>query len=99
MALCYSAHCQSAGLFLGSSAVERSTVNRNVAGSIPARGANLFRIQSTVPSKVPLEYGSVHPLHALVRHGTRRRRNSFQPEVAVFRRPPFPAVDFRDLTV
>jgi hypothetical protein len=27
-------------LFLGSSAVERSTVNRNVAGSIPARGAN-----------------------------------------------------------
>jgi hypothetical protein len=30
-------------LFLGSSAVEHSTVNRMVAGSNPARGAKTFR--------------------------------------------------------
>ena len=33
-------------IFLGSSAVERSTVNRLVAGSNPARGVNL-KIQNT----------------------------------------------------
>ena len=39
---CYT-HGAFAHLFLGSSAVEQSTVNRSVAGSNPARGANLFK--------------------------------------------------------
>jgi hypothetical protein len=41
-ALLYAARCEPLGfrLFLGSSAVEHSTVNRMVAGSNPARGAN-----------------------------------------------------------
>ena len=39
-ALLYAAACEPFRLFLGSSAVEHSTVNRMVAGSNPARGAN-----------------------------------------------------------
>jgi hypothetical protein len=42
--LCYTlpARERSFRLFLGSSAVEHSTVNRMVAGSNPARGASKF---------------------------------------------------------
>jgi hypothetical protein len=43
-ALLYAARCERLfRLFLGSSAVEHSTVNRMVAGSNPARGANEFK--------------------------------------------------------
>ena len=35
---------QATHVFRGSSAVEHPTVNRMVAGSIPARGANLFNV-------------------------------------------------------
>jgi hypothetical protein len=41
-------------LFLGSSAVEHSTVNRMVAGSNPARGAKLLSISNTSPFEWPL---------------------------------------------
>ena len=40
--LCYRPGCVRYRLFPGSSAVERSTVNRNVAGSIPAQGATHY---------------------------------------------------------
>ena len=36
------AQCRSMFLLLGSSTVEHSAVNRNVVGSNPTRGANLF---------------------------------------------------------
>ena len=43
--LCYRPVAEGPGLFPGSSAVERSTVNRNVAGSIPAQGAKFFALK------------------------------------------------------
>src|SRR5262245_26299933 len=40
-------------LFLGSSAVEHSTVNRMVAGSNPARGAKRFQLLSRIQTLAP----------------------------------------------
>ena len=42
--------------FPGSSMVERSAVNRNVAGSSPARGANFFsELSEVLASAIPLD--------------------------------------------
>jgi nicotinate phosphoribosyltransferase len=54
--LCYSPTQTGFGLFPGSSAVEHSTVNRMVAGSIPAQGAILrgtVRRESELPRPTP----------------------------------------------
>ncbi len=59
--LCYRRPIAASAVFLGSSAVEHSTVNRMVAGSNPARGANKFNHLSKPP---PVPYlrriGRVH---------------------------------------
>jgi hypothetical protein len=54
--------------FLGSSAVEHSTVNRMVAGSNPARGASITsRVSGTLPiSKKRLGYPMIKSILALV---------------------------------
>src|SRR5689334_21181800 len=53
-------------LFLGSSAVEHSTVNRMVAGSNPARGAKIFHFISKL---LPPPRSDAPGLHLLVRTG------------------------------
>jgi hypothetical protein len=49
-------------LFLGSSAVEHSTVNRMVAGSNPARGANSSHLVETVPGATRVVLRQALPL-------------------------------------
>jgi hypothetical protein len=64
-ALLYAARCEDCfALFPGSSVVEQPAVNRLVAGSNPARGANAFKHFSVI-RPVPILMGSA-------RHGDQR---------------------------
>ena len=71
IALLYAAARDKLRVFPGSSAVEHSTVNRMVAGSNPARGANPFFISQTATAEF-----------ALVRLGPRRARDLLAPASA-----------------